>query len=345
MSGAGKILFVIYAAPISYSHGVAVLSSILKKAGFETDVFIANGNLDQFRDICNKHYRAICFSHCIKKDFDLSVQYIDAAIDSGKEVILGGTYHRRDNPNKYDGVVKICRGDGETLADYFASGNDLLFKDQLVQFDLDALPMADYELFENIPYDGHIKDFPTMKKLPYTVSRGCIGKCNFCEVQHQKGGVRIRRKSIEDLQFLTKKYNPDLWFFTDELFPYYDHKYMDTFLPAISKPYFAFIRADIYPEMLQNMIDAGMVGCAFGVESGDERFRNEVLNKGLTDAEVHRTAQILRENGTYFAHFYMVNMEGESFMMKKKTDDMAFSLGGTPMVFDYTSVKYNTRGC
>lgn len=345
MSDAGKVLFVIYAAPISYSQGVAVLSSILKEAGFETEVFVANGNLEKFKSICEKNWRAICFSHCIKKDFDLSVSYIDAAIASGKEVLLGGTYHRRNNPNKYDGVVRICRGDGEKLADYLLKGDTEMFDKIMVQYDLDSLPMADYEIFEGIPYDGHIKDFPTMGKLPYTISRGCIGKCNFCEVQHQLGGIRIRRNSVDDLLFLTEKYNPELWFFTDELFPYYDERYMETFFAAISKPYFAFIRGDIKPEMLKSMIATGMIGCAFGVESGDERFRNEVLGKNLTDAEVHRTAKILRETGTYFAHFYMINMKGETFMMKKKTDDMAFSLGGTPMVFDYTDVTYNSRGC
>jgi radical SAM superfamily enzyme YgiQ (UPF0313 family) len=345
MNAAGRILFVIYAAPIAYSHGVAVLSSILKKAGFHTDIFIANGNLELFKTIISENWAAICFSNCIKKDFDLSIKYIDAAIESGHETILGGTYHRRNNPNKYDGVLKICRGDGETLTDYFIGGNAAVFDKRLVQQDLDCLPMADYEIFKNIPFDGHIKDFPEMKKLPYTVSRGCIGKCKFCEVQHQEGGVRIRRSSVDDIKYLTNRYNPDLLFFTDELFPYYDQRYMEDFLPSIKKPYFAFIRADIKADMLKNMISSGMIGCAFGVECGDEKYRNDILCKGITDEEVHRTAGILKSNGTYFAHFYMINMEGESFMMKKKTDDMAMSLGGTPMVFDYTAVKYQTRGC
>lgn len=339
----GKILFVIYAAPIAYNHGVAVLSSILKEKGFETELFIANGNLDLFKQMVNQKWLAICFAHCIKKDFDLSIPYIDVAVESGNDILLGGTYHRRNNPNQYDGKLKICRGDGEKLYSYFQFGSTEIFDTNMVTKDLDSLPIADYELFKNIPYDGHIKHFPDCYKLPYTISRGCIGKCKFCEVQHQTKGVRIRHKAMDDLDYLNKTYNPELWFFTDELFPYHNQKFMVDFLARMSKPYFAFIRADINPVLLQSMIDCGLKGCAFGVESGDEFYRNEVLGKNLTDNEIYKTAEVLDRNGVYYAHFYMIRTEGETFKIKLKTDKMINTLGGVPMVFDFSKVNYNTR--
>lgn len=341
----GNILFVIYAAPIAYNHGVAVLSSILKSHGYQTTLFVANGNLDQFCTLLRTPFRAICFAHCIKKDFDLSIPYIDAAIESGIEVILGGTFHRRKNPNTYDSKVKICRGDGEKLFTYFKFGSTEVFDTNMVTNNLDDLPIADYELFKDIPFNGHIKNFPEMYKLPYTISRGCIGKCKFCEVQHQTPGVRIRYKAMDDIEHLDKKYDPDLWFFTDELFPYHNRKFMVDFLSRMKKPYFAFIRADIDPDLLMAMIDCGLKGVAFGVESGDELYRNEVLGKNLTDAQVYRTAQILDNNNIYYAHFYMVRTEGETFKIRLKTDDMINSLGGVPMVFDFSKVTYNTKGC
>ena len=341
----GNVLFVVYAAPIPYSHGVSVLSSVLKKAGIQTEVFIADGNLDEFSTVLLKPFRAVCFAHCIRKDFELSEPYIDLAIEHGHHVLLGGTFHRRNNPNKYDGKVPICRGDGERIADYFTDGDTSIFDEQLVCDDLDALPMADYEIFERIPYNGHIKNFADCYKLPYTISRGCIGSCKFCEVRHQPQKLRIRYSSVDDLNYLKNKYSPDLFFFTDELFPYYNTKYLDSFLPSISTPFFSFIRADIEPQKLRAMIDAGMVGCAFGVESGDEKFRNDVLGKNLTDDQIYTTADILRSTGTYFAHFYMTGYDGETFREQLKTDEMVFKLGGEPMIFDYTRVAYGTRRC
>jgi radical SAM superfamily enzyme YgiQ (UPF0313 family) len=340
-----EILFVIYASPIAYSHGVSVLSAVLKKNGFSTRVFVANGNIEEFGKIVSKKWLAICFSHCIKKDFDLSIPYMELAIASNNEVLIGGTYHRRNNNNQFDGKVKICRGEGETLADYFNYRNDQLFTEKLRCNDLDSLPMADYEIFKNIPYDGHIKHFPNYYKLPYTASRGCIGKCSFCEVRHQEKGVRIRYRTIEDINYLNSIYDPELWFFTDELFPYHNVQFMNIFCSNMKKPYFAFIRADIDSNVLQDMINCGLKGVAFGVESGDEKYRNEVLNKNLTDDQIYRTCNILKKNNIYFAHFYMTHTDKETFSSKLKTDKMAMSLGGVPMIFDFTKVLYNQRSC
>lgn len=339
------ILFFIYAAPIAYSHGVAVLSSLLKQAGFEVSIFVGDGNLDTFKIVLNQPWRSVCFSHCIRKDFELSEPYIDAAISIGHEVLLGGTFHRRNNPNKYDGKLKICRGDGEQLVNYFLHGEAMLFEAQLLYDDLDRLPMADYQLFESYPYNGHIKGFPDKYKLPYTVSRGCIGTCNFCEVQHQPKAVRIRYTFHEDLQYLKQKYAPEMFFFTDELFPYHDDKFLELFVRKNTTPFFAFIRADIDPLSLTALIENGMLGCAFGIESGDEAYRNEILNKNLTDDQIYRTVDILKRYDTYFAHFYMIRTLGETYSQQLKTDRMAMSLGGQPMIFDYTQVAYNTRGC
>lgn len=346
MNAVGSILFVINAQPIAYSHGVAVLSAILKQNNFDVQVFVSECNLAEFETVlASNNFDFVCFSHCIKKEFDSSIPYIDSALSLQQRVLLGGTYHRRNNPNKYDGVVPICRGDGEQLANYFLTGDTAIFDSRQIQKNLDDLPLADYDLFEHLPYDGHIKDFRKCYKLPYTVSRGCIGECNFCEVQHQYKSPRIRFSSVEDFKYLKHKYNPDLFFFTDELFPYYNDAYLELFSSKFRHPFFAFIRADIPGDRLQTLIDSGMEGCAFGVESGDEHYRNVVLNKQVTDDDIYRTVDVLKRNNTYFAHFYMVGTKGETFKQRLKTDQMVSSLGGVPMVFEYTNVMYNTRGC
>jgi radical SAM superfamily enzyme YgiQ (UPF0313 family) len=87
-----------------------------------------------------------------------------------------------------------------------------------------------------------------------------------------------------------------------------------------------------------------MKGCAFGVESGDEKLRNDVMLKDVTDTEIYRTASVLDNLGVYYAHFYMTNYPGETFKQKLATRKMSASLKGVPMIFDYTPVLYNTKG-
>ncbi len=338
------VLFFVYAAPIAYNNGVAILSALLKEAGFTTELFVGDGNLDEWHirvaELPADSY--IMFSHVIRKDFDLSVPYIDVALAHTDHVIMGGTFHRRNNSNKYDGRVCICRGDGEGIVNYLLQGNTEVFDHACYDVDLNTLPLPDYDLFKDYPYDGDIKDFYNVSKLPYTTSRGCIGKCGFCEVQHQSGKQRIRTRVADDVVALRSLYDFELLFITDELCPYYDDEWCASWGDTII-PFFAFIRADIPADRLNWLISRGLKGCAFGVESGDEDFRNNVLKKGVTDEDIYRTVKILKDNDVYFAHFYMLNYPAETFKQKLATQKMTASLGGVPMIFDYTPVVYETR--
>ena len=345
MKDAGKVLFFTYEAPIAWNTGVALLSALLKQAGAETSLFVGDGwNQDDWKELLSKAPKTtyICFSHVIMKDYKLSIPYIEIALELGFHVIFGGTYHRRNNPNPYDGKVLICRGEGEELVKYVLTGDAEVFKKQHVCYDLNALPLPDYDLFKDYPYDGHIINFPEMTKLPYNTSRGCVGTCSFCEVQHQFKTPRVRTKVSEDLKQLRKTYKFDLLFITDELAPYYSKEWRDSWEDE-KQDFFAFIRADIQPDILEWMLEIGMKGCAFGVESGDEAFRNKAMNKRLSDEQVFRTVDILDKSGIYYAHFYMLKYPGETFSQQLATYKMAKKLKGQPMIFEYSDVTYGTR--
>ena len=344
MNGAGDVLFFVYEAPIAYNVGVALLSALLKQAGFQTSLFVGNGNLNEWKQLLSSIpvESIVCFSHVIKKDFELSLPYVDHALDCGFTVVFGGTYHRRNNDNQYDGRVLICRGDGEELVNYAVYGNESVFNEPKVFTDLNSLPLPDYALFKNHPYNGHIQGFKPCVKLPYNTSRGCIGSCSFCEVQAQYKVPRIRTKVKEDVEYLKVNHEFDVLFITDELCPYYSKEWRDSWGDLVT-PFFAFIRADITEEQLEWMISHGMVGCAFGVESGDEEFRNTVMRKGVTDLDILRTVGILRAHDVYYAPFFMIKYPGETFQQKLATHKMARQIGGAPMIFEYTPVVYHTR--
>lgn len=323
-----KVLWCFYPTHIAYSLGIAQLSSICRNAGIETELCILS-DLDKFKVFLKgRRYDYTCFSVITHLDAPRVRPFIEYAGISGQNVLVGGTWARW-----FDSPFPTCRGDGETIVDFFLNGDDRLFRDDLITEDLNALPLPDFEMFEPHPFDrGYGLSDST--QIPYYSSRGCPQQCSFCLNTLQPGGVRIRTKVEEDLTFLTEKYKPGLIFIGDAMCPYSSDKWCESW-GEFRYPFFAYIRADIKREMLEWLIDRGMMSCAFGVESGDERYRNEVLKKHLTDAQIFATVDILNRYGVKFVPFYMQYTPNETFEIRKKTYDFKDKLGGFPFLTDY----------
>ena len=295
-----KILFCFYPLFVHYNHGIALLSRLCKDRGIETSLYILD-TVSKFRGHLNENeYDYIGFSCCVEKDFEASAPFIHAAKETGKPVLLGGVYIRRgkhgDSPYStapfhsagklgQSPPLYVCRGEGETLPDFILNGDDRLFTEKLLCDDIGSLPLPDYGLFRNIPFDRKISFLDGKKVLPYYSSRGCPFHCSFCEVQAQPRGVRIRERVEEDLSALARLYKPDIFFIGDELLPYYSEGWRRAW-GDFHYPFTAYIRADISEMQLRWLHGRGLAGCAFGIESGDEKYRNEVLKKGLYDRDI-----------------------------------------------------------
>jgi radical SAM superfamily enzyme YgiQ (UPF0313 family) len=337
-----RVLFCFYPAPIHYNHGIALLSRLCKDAGIEVDLCMLD-TLPGFQQvIVSKQYDLIGFSCSVKKDFALCEPHIELALLHGNQVALGGTFFRRNNPSVFDGRCLICRGEGELLPQYLLDSDTTIFDSRYIHPDIESLPLPDYDM--GMVYDGDIPKFMPGRMLPYYSSRGCPGQCSFCDVRHQNGNrIRIRRRAGSELQTLTMRYKPDLVFLGDETAPYYDTGWRDSW-GNFRYPFYAYIRADITEMQLKWMIDRGMVGCAFGIESGDEKYRNDVLKKQLSDHEIYRAVDILKRNNLHYVHFYMQGTKEETMLTRKKTYEMSKQLGGFGMVFNYTEIVHGTAG-
>jgi radical SAM superfamily enzyme YgiQ (UPF0313 family) len=253
----------------------------------------------------------------------------------GKTVLLGGVYPRlglcKDAPADY-----ICEGEGETLPDFLLHGNDNLFRNAMRISDIHALPLPDYDMFTDIPFNR--TTLLKGKTLPYYTSRSCPFSCSFCEIQLQPKGVRIRRKVKEDLTRIIDTYHPDSIFIGDELLPYYDVAWRESWRD-FRFPFFAYIRADIKPDVLEWLIDRGMILCAFGVESGDETYRNSVLKKGLSDDQIWNTVELLQKNKVDYAPYFLTGTPKETPEIKAKSLKMLHQLGGYPFMWVYEQLS------
>jgi radical SAM superfamily enzyme YgiQ (UPF0313 family) len=132
-------------------------------------------------------------------------------------------------------------------------------------------------------------------------------------------------------------HHPDVFYFLDAQTPYYDPAWRESWRD-FRHPFVCYIRADATQSELEFLISRGMVGCAFGVESGDEEYRNKILHKGVTDAQIQQTIWTLGLHDVFYIPFFMCGLSKETFLTRTRTARMMQSIGGIPMMWNYTDL-------
>ena len=325
-----------YPLAVRYNAGLAQLAANLGARGIGTELCLLSSESAFLGRLVAWNSPMVCFSAVTHADYLKSLPFMKLAKDHGKTIMLGGTWASLKKPVP-EYVDYVCRGDGDDLADFFQAGDDRIFRELVVTQDLNALPLPNYAMWEGIPFDRGLPETQGKFCLPYISSRGCPFPCTFCQIRQQPAGMRIRMKVAEDLGQLTERYHPDHWFIGDALLPYHSQAWRDSW-GDFRAPFFAYIRADITPEHLGWLIDRGMRGCAFGVESGDEDYRNRVLRKGLTDDEVWRTVNALEAAGVCYLPYFMSGTPGETMAIRTKTAQMARKMGGYAVTWAYEAL-------
>lgn len=331
------ILFAFYPLYVKWSHGIALLSALCKMNGIETSLYLLDTN-EKFKEYLENHpCDYVGFSCVCSADFQLALPFMEIAKELDKTIILGGVYPRHgsfiDAPVDY-----ICRGDGETLPAFINDNNTNLFDKPQVNMKLNDLPLPDYELFRDIPYNRELPFAPYIKNIiSYHSSRGCPYRCSFCEVAYQHPEIRFRTMVSDDLNYLTSKYKPDVVLFGDELLPYYYEPWRDSW-GDFKYPFVSYIRADISESLLIWLYDKGLSGCFFGIESADEAYRNNILGKNLKDVDIYRTVNLLNEMKIPFIASFMQNTPGETWRMKAKTEKMSREICQFPIIYQYDNL-------
>jgi len=136
------------------------------------------------------------------------------------------------------------------------------------------------------------------------------------------------------MDYLQDKFKPDLFYILDELLPYYNSSWRKQWENNFYS-YMCYIRADISSEQLNFLCDTGLRVTAFGIESGDEEYRNNILNKNLFDKDIFRTISILNKREIKYIPFFMYNSPFETLKIKENTRLMLKKIGGFPIIWEY----------
>ena len=97
-------------------------------------------------------------------------------------------------------------------------------------------------------------------------------------------------------------------------------EFLDLYREKVGRPFFCMVNAAIADdEIVGALKSSGCYHTTFGLESGDERLRREVLHKKATDAQVRETARLLHHHGITFHTTNIFCIPGETVETAVKT--------------------------
>lgn len=185
--------------------------------------------------------------------------------------------------------------------------------------DIDELPMPNRHLF---PIEKYLETWKTAhgkSALNVSTQRGCPYTCKWCStaVYGQSYRRRSPQKVVEELGLLKDTYNPDTFWFVDDVFTV-SHKWIRGFAEALKEAnlsikYECITRAErMNEEIVQILKETGCVRVWIGAESGSQKIIDAMDRK--VDIEVVKQQLIAsRKAGIETGTFIMVGYPGETY--------------------------------
>jgi anaerobic magnesium-protoporphyrin IX monomethyl ester cyclase len=340
-----RILFICKEITLSEPVGILSLSAVLRKAGHETSLVLAErkGFLARVHD-----FRPDVLAYSITTGFhryylDLN-RRIKAALAQNRSRVLTliGGPHATFFPEvlESEGVDVICRGEGEDAIVDFAnaleSGSDYshiqnlwvkngseIIKNELRPLitDLDRLPFPDRDLLFSI--DRFTREAPMKIFFP---NRGCPYLCTYCfnhkyNSLYQNKGAIVRYRSVDsvlaEIKDVRSKWPLKHVFFLSDNFildKAWVGEFAERYRAEIGLPFTCNVRANLVDEkVVSDLKKAGCLSVLFGVESGDEHMRNDILKRQMSEEILVRAGELLRAANIRLYTQNILALPGETF--------------------------------
>lgn len=206
-----------------------------------------------------------------------------------------------------------------------------VFKGEAPQ-DLDSSPLPARELVDWKQY----KEFRTNNIM---AARGCPFHCNFCSIPAIERKTRFRspKNVVSGIRAAIKYTGTRLFTFLDDTLTI-NRAYMISLCEEINKSglkplWEGQTRANLVDdELLGIMRKAGCYELSFGVESGNERIRNKVIQKMITDQDVKKAVKLCYQNGILPDFYLMLGFPEEGKKEIEETVNFGLKLWPPPNV-------------
>jgi len=357
-----------------FYHGIACLSAVLKKAGFQTNLIQLTKEISsaEFQARIKKLKPSLIAFSATSHVFSFVQKYAAIAKKITAAPIICGGVHATLCPEEVvsdKNIDMICRGEGEmaflelcqkmekgkfigNIENIWVKKNGKIYKNRIrpVIKDLDTLPYPDREIFDYPNLNLEKKGIAT-----FMPSRGCPFQCSFCceytfrrLYPNPQNYIRFRspQSAITEIKETIKKH-PFIKFvrFDDDLL-FINIKWVKDFIEIYKKevnlPFSADMRIDMASEELFTLLkEAGAHLFRFGVESGNDYILKEVLNKGITAEQTKKAFKLAKEKGIKAQAYNMVGVPYES--AKEVLDTIKLNAQIEPEI-SVVSIFYPYRG-
>lgn len=329
---------------ISFCPAVSSLSSVLKRAGYQTTLIHIN---NKYGVVYNQE---VITDRIRQEKPDLigvtatSFNYRQANDIAGflkKEfpnipLILGGPHATiqpgDQNSSNFDA---FCIGEGEEpllqIVRALESGEDwkrIVLRGRVK--DLNSLPDLDFDII----------DTPKILRLrngwlSISFSRGCPHSCTFCANQTPEV-VRYRspENTVRELGLLAKKFEIKVFNFDDDNLPSsrvwmrdfmdrYKHEVFDIYNIKYSMNFHA---TSLDEELAKELAWSGCMEARIGFETGNEFLRKSVLNKRVSNRSLIEAFAACDKYGIHTTAFAMMGIPGETSETVQETIRMISKL-------------------
>jgi len=320
--------------------GVMQLSSVLKQGGHAVLVLIESLEKDAAQALAAFGPDLVCFS-VLTGSHRAVHETIDRLRPSLPDAlfVIGGPHPTYFPETVESAAVDVaCVGEGEgavldlanavpdrerirSIPNLIVRGEDGRFSRNAVRPlvpDLDRLPFPDREGYYRYPV------LRQARRKTFLTTRGCPYNCSFC-FNHQyrrlyRGkGKYVRARSadniIREILEVKEKYGLGSVFIQDDTFILDKVRlrdFLEQYAEQVGLPFTCLVRADLTDEETAQLLKgAGCVGVQFGIESGDEGIRNQVLRKNLTDEQIVAAAALFKKQRIPFKTYNMLGLPGE----------------------------------
>lgn len=286
--------------------GILSLASYLEQHGLEVhivDLHAEEISPDDFKEIL-KNLKpkfvgiTVLSAHLTPANY---VASLAKQVVSDCKVIVGGV-HAESEPEqmlKNPFIDAVCRGDGEEVLLEFVNGvkysdiKGLSFRNEFdnskvihnspreVEMNLDKYPFPAYHLidFDNyFPPVASYKDLPAMNVL---MTRGCPGKCTFCNSANTVLRGRSVRKMVDMIKNLRYTYGIRQIYFYDDTFTS-NPKIVSDFCKLmieekVDVKWICYARGDMFREPIAELMSkAGCHQILIGIETGSEALMKDI---------------------------------------------------------------------
>jgi anaerobic magnesium-protoporphyrin IX monomethyl ester cyclase len=327
-----------------YMEGVASLSAALKEAGHEVALYHMVSPVERHefqRGLRSESPDFIGFV-TMTREYPQVKEYVTWAKDALDVPTISGSYHPTTLPEeviKTEGLDMICRGEGERalveLVSKMDAGEDyqdtesIWVKDgesvyrnpvrSLVE-DIDELPLPDFGIFD---FDKLMST--RINTGVVILSRGCPYSCTYCSNKKMRDIYPNKRcysrfhspaYSIEYLKKLLSL-RPGLEYlnFRDDILPWkggWLEEFTRLYRQEIGLPFICNYRANLVNDDIVRMLrQAGCYQMFFGVESGNDYIRNEILNRHMSNEQIIDAFSACRQVGIKTVAYNMVGLPYE----------------------------------